>query len=215
MRGQQAAGLKGSYPVRRARRRAVAVLPERTGHTSAGQLSEELLSAVNRGADPLIMDMTATISCGYTGTDALLRACRPAVANGTEMRLTVTDSVLQRALSLSGLNHRVDSPIRDGLPEARPGHGTAFAPADHAPASRNGGTAGRGTQGRRAVPCRGPQRPDAHPGGPVHPHRHPGRPREPAVRPRQPCLALSPPAQPVCGYSPCRLVGGCEPAEAF
>jgi hypothetical protein len=59
--------------------------------------------------------------------------------------------------------------IRDGLREARPGHGTAFAQADHAPASRNGGTAGRGTQALRTVPCRGPQYPRCPPRRPSSP----------------------------------------------
>jgi hypothetical protein len=52
------------------------------------------------------------------------------------MRPAVTGGILRRALSLSGLkpargiaSHRVDSLIPDGLREARPGHGTAFAQA--------------------------------------------------------------------------------------
>ena len=69
---------------------------------------------------------------------------------------SVTNRIVRHALSLSGhhhlisiylLGHWVDSLIPDGLREARPGHGTAFAQATMAPASRNGGTAGRGTQG--------------------------------------------------------------------
>lgn len=116
MISQQAAGLpqcfKGSYPVRWAARRAVVALPERTGHADAGQVSEDPLPAVNRGADALIVEMTATISCNYTGADALLRA----VANGTEMRPAVTGSILRRALSLSGLNHLI--PIYPSLEAA-------------------------------------------------------------------------------------------------
>jgi hypothetical protein len=52
--------LKNSYPVRWAGRLAVVVLPERVGLPNAGQVSEELLSVINRGADALIADMTAT-----------------------------------------------------------------------------------------------------------------------------------------------------------
>jgi anti-anti-sigma factor len=102
-------GVKDIYPVRWAGRHAVVVLPEHIGHANARQVSEQLLSVINRGADALIMDMTATISCDYTGADALLRARRRAMANGTEMRLVVTDRIVRRALSLSGLNHLISS----------------------------------------------------------------------------------------------------------
>jgi anti-anti-sigma factor len=102
-----AAMFKDSYPVRWAGRQAVVVLPEHIGHANAGQVSEELLSVINRGADALIVDMTATISCDYTGADALLRARQRAVASGMEMRLAVTDRIVRRALSLSGLNHLI------------------------------------------------------------------------------------------------------------
>lgn len=251
MISQQAAGLpqcfKGSYPVRWAARRAVVALPERTGHADAGQVSEDPLPAVNRGADALIVEMTATISCNYTGADALPLA----VANGTEMRPTVTGSILRRALSLSGLNHLISiypsleaaiaasepapagagrrrrrpgchprqscggcrtprmtgrhwhralvlasrrpegtfSDIgkriawppgrfadRDGLREARPGHGTAFAQATTPrPAGTGHGwpghaRTGHGSLPRSAAPRCTPRRPSS----PFH--RHSGRP---------------------------------------
>jgi anti-anti-sigma factor len=100
-------GFKHSYPVRWAGRQAVVVLPEHIGQANAGQVSEELLSVINRGADALIVDMTATISCDYTGADALLRARQRAVASGTQLRLVVTDRIVRRALGLSGLNHLI------------------------------------------------------------------------------------------------------------
>jgi len=102
-------GIKDSYPVRWAGRQAVVVLPEHIGHANAPQVGEQLLSVINRGADALIVDMTATISCDYTGADALLRARQRAVASGTEMRLAVTDRIVRRALSLSGLDRLISS----------------------------------------------------------------------------------------------------------
>jgi anti-anti-sigma factor len=102
-------GLEDSYPVRWTGRHAVVVLPEHIGHANARQVSEQLLSVINRGADALIVDMTTTISCDYTGADALLRARQRAIASGTEMRLAVTDHIVRRALSLSGLNHLISS----------------------------------------------------------------------------------------------------------
>jgi anti-anti-sigma factor len=102
-------GRRGAYPVRWAGRQAVVALPEHIGHSNAGQVSEQLLSVINHGADALIVDMTATISCDYTGADALLRARQRAVANGTQLRLAVTDRIVRRTLSLSGLNHLISS----------------------------------------------------------------------------------------------------------
>jgi anti-anti-sigma factor len=97
--------LKDSYPVRWAGRQAIVLLPEHIGQGNAGQVSEELLSLINRGADALIVDMTATVSCDYTGADALLRARLRALASGTGLRLAVTDRIVRRALGLSGLDH--------------------------------------------------------------------------------------------------------------
>lgn len=102
-----AAVLKDYYPVRWAGRQAVVVLPEHIGHANARQVSEELLSVINRGADALIVDMTGTISCDYTGADALLRARQRTLSSGTELRVAVTDRIVRRALSLSGLDHMI------------------------------------------------------------------------------------------------------------
>ena len=99
--------LKDSYQVRWAGRQAVVVLPEHIGQANAGQVSEELLSVINRGADALIVDMTGTISCDYTGAAALLRARQRTLSSGTELRLAVTDRIVRRTLSLSGLDHMI------------------------------------------------------------------------------------------------------------
>ncbi|HEY6792302.1 MAG TPA: STAS domain-containing protein, partial [Trebonia sp.] len=99
--------LKNSYPVWWAGRLAVVVLPDHVGLPNAGQVSEELLSVINRGADALIADMTATISCDYAGAGALLRVRQRAVASGTHLRLAVTDQIVRRVLSLSELDHLV------------------------------------------------------------------------------------------------------------
>jgi anti-sigma B factor antagonist len=113
--------LEDIYPVRWAGQQAVVVLPEHIGQANAGQVNEELLSVINRGADPLIVDMTATISCDYTGADALLRARQRTVASGTELRLAVTDRLVRRTLSLSGLDHMISIyPTLESAIAARP-----------------------------------------------------------------------------------------------
>jgi anti-anti-sigma regulatory factor len=194
-RQQAAAVLKGSYAVRRAGRQAAEVLPEHICHATAGQVSKELLSAVNRGAGALIVDLTATISCDYPGADALLRARQRAVANGTEMRPAVTDGILRRAqpeLTRTSTRNclatgRFADPGRPAGSATRPRD--RLRAGDHAPASRNGGTAGRGTQGGGAVPRRGSQ----HPGATL---RRPSSPSPPSGTSPEPAATLASLARP-------------------
>jgi anti-anti-sigma factor len=95
------------YPVHWTGRQAVVALPEHIDVSNAGQIREELLSVINRGAAALIADMTATISCDHAGADAVVRAYQRAVISGTELRLVVTARIVSRTLSLSGLDRLV------------------------------------------------------------------------------------------------------------
>jgi anti-anti-sigma regulatory factor len=52
-----------SYPVQWTGRQAVVSLPNHIDVANAGQLSEQLLLLINRGAAELIVDMSATVSC--------------------------------------------------------------------------------------------------------------------------------------------------------
>jgi anti-anti-sigma factor len=99
--------LKDPYPVRWAGPQAVVALPEHIDVSSAGQICEELLSVINRGATALIVDMTATISCDHAGAEAVVRAYRRAVISGTELRLVVAAPIVLRVLSLSGVDRLV------------------------------------------------------------------------------------------------------------
>ena len=96
--------LKDSYPVRWTGRQAVVTLPEHIGAPNAGQIREELLSVINRGAETVIADMSTTISCDHAGTDAVVRACQRAVISGAELRLVVATRITWRMLSLGGLD---------------------------------------------------------------------------------------------------------------
>ena len=96
-----------SYPVRWVGAQAVVALPEHVDVSNAGQIREELLWVINRGAVALIADMTATVSCDHAGADAVLRARRRAVASGTEIRLVATAPIVRRVLAASGLQHLV------------------------------------------------------------------------------------------------------------
>lgn len=94
-------------PVRWINRQAVMTLPEHIDRSNADRVREQLLLVINRGAVALIADLAATLSCDYSGTDALARAYQRAVASGTGLRIVVTADVVRRVLSLSGLDRMV------------------------------------------------------------------------------------------------------------
>jgi anti-sigma B factor antagonist len=116
--------LEDFYSVEWAGGQAVVALPEHIGISNAGQVREELLSLINRGATTLIADMTATVSCDQAGAEAVLRARTRAAASGTELRLVVTAPVVARVLGLVGLDRTVsvypslDAAVAARLPAA-------------------------------------------------------------------------------------------------
>jgi anti-anti-sigma factor len=83
---------------------AVVALPEHIDQSDAGQIREELLLVINRGASVLIADMTRTVSCDHAGADAMARAYQRAAASGTHLRLAVTAQAVRRVLTLNGLD---------------------------------------------------------------------------------------------------------------
>ena len=82
-------------------------LPEDIGVSNAGQIREQLLSVINRGAAVLIADMTATVSCDYAGGEAVIRVYQRAVISGTDLRLVVTAQIVRRVLSYNDLDRLV------------------------------------------------------------------------------------------------------------
>ena len=96
-----------SYPVQWTGQQAVVTLPQRIDTSNADQIPEQLLWLINRGAAVLITDLTGTVSCDYSGADALARAHHRAVANGTELRLAVTADAVRRVLTLNGFDRLV------------------------------------------------------------------------------------------------------------
>jgi anti-anti-sigma factor len=97
----------GRYPVQLQGRQAVVTLPGYIDASNASQIGEELHSLINGGATELIADMSATISCDYSGADAIVHAHRHALINGTQLRLVVTAPIVQRVLTLNGLDRLV------------------------------------------------------------------------------------------------------------
>jgi anti-sigma B factor antagonist len=121
-------------------RQAVVTLPENIGVANAGQVGEGLLSVINRGAAVLIADMTATLSCDYSGADAMVRAYQRALVSGTQLRLVVTTPVVRRVLNVNGLDRLIsiypslDAAIAAVAPAAAAG-GQATPPPRAPPAS--------------------------------------------------------------------------------
>jgi len=137
-------------------RQAVVSLPGHIDGSNAGQVSEQLLSVIDRGATKLIADMTATASCDHAGADAVVRAYQRAAANGTQLRLVITAQVVRRVVSLNGLDRVI--PVYPSLEAATaaavPATVIPFTPAAGggqvhprsprpAPRQRAAGTAGR------------------------------------------------------------------------
>ncbi len=88
-------------------KQAVVTLPEDIDVSNAGQIREQLLTVINRGAAVLIADMTATVSCDYAGGEAVNRAYQRAVISGTDLRLVVTAHIVRRVISYNGLDRLV------------------------------------------------------------------------------------------------------------
>lgn len=88
-------------------RQAIVALPEHVDLSNAGSICEQLLTLINRGAETLIADMSATVSCDHAGADTLARVYQRAAASGTELRLVVTAPIIRRVLGISGLDRLV------------------------------------------------------------------------------------------------------------
>jgi len=112
----------GGYPVEWAGGQAIVRLPDNIDLFTASALGEELLALAGRGAAALIVDMTATASWDPAAAEALVRACRPAVASGTQLRLVAPAEVIRRVLRLDGLDRLVsvypsrEAALAAGLP---------------------------------------------------------------------------------------------------
>jgi anti-anti-sigma factor len=104
----------------------VITLPENVDLSNSGPIREQLLELLNRGAEVLIADMTGTVSCDYSGADALLRAYQRASASGAQLRIAVTTPVVRRVLDASALDRLVsvypsaEAAIVAGTPDVIP-----------------------------------------------------------------------------------------------
>ncbi len=145
-------------PVRWVRQAAVVALPEQIDASNSGDVREELLTLINRGAAVLVADMSGTLSCDHGGADALVRAHHRAAVSGTQLRLVVTAPIVWRVLDANGL---------DRLVSIYPSVEAALAPSVPGtviPLARRPGTQ-RGNGQRAADPASSSQEPAAGPAG--------------------------------------------------
>ncbi len=130
---------------------AVMTLPEHVDSSNADEVREQLLVMINRGAAVIIADLTATVSCDYSGADALVRAYQRAIANGIQLRVAVGSNVVRRVLSINGLDRlvpvypTVEAALAAGAPR-RVRRGETTVPVSPA-------TAGRAGQATAATPA--------------------------------------------------------------
>ncbi len=138
------------YPVRWTGQQALVALPEDIDVSNAGRIREELLSVINRGAEALIVDMTATLSCDHAGAEAVARAYQRAVVSRTELRLVVTSAVVLRMLGMTGVGRLVPvyPSVEAALAARSPAASAVLTAADATPGSRRRRTAGASQRGR-------------------------------------------------------------------
>jgi anti-anti-sigma factor len=99
--------ISDAFPVHWTGKQAVVSLPEHIDASNAGQVREQLLGLINRGAAAVIADMTATASCDHGGAEALLRAYQRASVNGARLRVVVTAQIVRRVLDIGGLDRLI------------------------------------------------------------------------------------------------------------
>jgi len=86
----------------------VVTLPAEIDITNADAIREELLSAINQGADIMIADLSGTRFCDSAGVSTLVRAFRRATSSATKMRLVVGGLAVERVLALTGVDRLIE-----------------------------------------------------------------------------------------------------------
>jgi PAS domain S-box-containing protein len=124
MREDAAAMPDDLFPVRWAGRQAIVTFPAHIGVSNASQLSDRLLTVINRGAEVLVGDLGGTLSCDHSAVAAVARACQRAAIGGTRVQLVVTAPAVRRVLAIEDVDRLV--PIYPSLEAAL---ATAATPA--------------------------------------------------------------------------------------
>ncbi|MBO0810285.1 MAG: STAS domain-containing protein [Actinobacteria bacterium] len=89
------------YPVQWTGRCAVITLPSEVDTSNGDQIRSDLLTAIDQGAAPLIVDLSATTFCDSAGVKAIVSAYRRAVTKGTNIRLVIASPTVRRVFALT------------------------------------------------------------------------------------------------------------------
>jgi anti-anti-sigma factor len=129
-------------------RRVIVGFPSDVNAGNVGELREQLLTVINRGAAVLIVDMSGTVSCDHAAIDALARAYQRAAVSGTQLRLVVTAPAVRRVISIEGLDRLVSvyRSVEAANAAGMPAGGVLAQPRDRPRPD------GRGSAGLAAVP---------------------------------------------------------------
>ena len=87
----------------------VVTLPTEVDVTSADVLRAALLIAPRHGHATIVVDMTQTRLCDWTGLNILVRAHKRAVAEGGELRLVIPDGSMLGVLAVTGIDRLIPS----------------------------------------------------------------------------------------------------------
>jgi anti-sigma B factor antagonist len=92
------------FAIVRVRGLPVVVAPAEIDIGNSEMLRASLLEATGHGHATVVVDMRITEFCDTAGLGVLVRAHKRAVAEGGDIRLVVTSSVVLRVLALTGLD---------------------------------------------------------------------------------------------------------------
>jgi anti-anti-sigma factor len=80
---------------------AVATLPAEIDIFNADQIRADLLWLLERGASPLVVDMSATTFCGCAGVTAIVLARRRAAELNAGLRIVLREPAVRRVFMLT------------------------------------------------------------------------------------------------------------------
>lgn len=89
------------FPVQWTGRCAVITLPSEVDTSNGDQIRSDLLTAIDQGAAPLIVDLSTTTFCDSAGVKAVVSAYRRAVTKGTDIRLVIASPMVRRVFALT------------------------------------------------------------------------------------------------------------------
>jgi len=86
----------------------VATFPSEVDASNAGAIRAQSLHLLDAGADPLILDLSATRFCDCAGVGAIMRVRRRALARRTRLCLVLPDAgAVNRIAVITGLARRL------------------------------------------------------------------------------------------------------------